>query len=439
MSDILSKYKSKYPWIKDFKLLQNTGMYIGEVDPNLLPPNPKNWRIHSQRQRSTYKAFKEKYGWLGMCIFNLASGKLLDGHLRVEEALKADEVKVPVILVDQEEDGENEILATLDNIGLLAMRNEEALKSLAKSVDNAIGSVRSETDRKLKQLRKDLQEHEFGTQPILKQSQSRLRPVKEPEPDPEEDNSEESEATISDSYESPFDPEDTVKTYVNSSILFDGLSDMSIPEIKRENLATPDLVPKHTYPVESWEDAYHCYSQTFDGTYQPGCIGFYTEDYKFEAVYSQVDATIDWLEQIQPKVLVGPDFSCYTRWPQAKNIFNLYKSRWCTRLWQELGYKVIPTVQILDVHPYVLTTKYVLETLPTKATLSIECRLDSPKDHPILSSWINKIIEVCKPECLMLYAGEEKQKYIIGDVKKGKTELKFLPQIVTVKRKRNFK
>lgn len=435
MKTIIDKYITQYPWLVSFTHLQGTDMWVGEVDPKLLPPNPKNWRIHSQRQRSTYKAFQEKYGWLSLGIFNLASNKLLDGHMRVDEAIKAKTPLIPIIVVDHPEEGENEILATFDNIGLLAQRNEDALKSLTKSVDNALESVKTETDRKLKQLRKDIQDAEWGTSPILKQSTTRLRPL--PPPPPEEVTPSE-EGT--DGYTSYHDPdEDLVKSYVNTQILFDGIGELGIPELLKEGLATPDLAPTFTYPQEPYESAYHCYSQSFDGSYSPGCVGFYTDDFKFEAVYNQSEAFIDWANSIQPKCLIGPDFSAYTLWPLAKNIWSIYRSRWCTRLWQEMGFKVIPTVQILDNPPFTLSTKYVLETLPTKATLSIECRLDTPKDHPILSSWINKIIDVCKPECMVLYAGEEKQKYIIGDLKKGKTKLIFLPQSVTVKRKQKFK
>lgn len=435
MSPIITKYKKQYPWIAKFTHLPGTDMLVGEVDPKLLPPNPKNWRIHSQRQRSTYKAFQEKYGWLSLGIFNLASNKLLDGHMRVDEAIKSNSPVIPIVVVDHPEEGENEILATFDNIGLLAQRNEDALKSLTKSVDNALTHVKTETDRKLKQLRKDIQDTDWGTSPVLKQSNTRLRPL--PSPSPEED-SEES-PSISDAYASPHNPESVIQTYINSDVLFDGISELGIPELTRAGLATPDLAPTCTYPSEPYENAYHCYSQSFDTSYNPGCIGFYTDDFKFEAVYSQAEDFIEWCNEIQPKCLIGPDFSSYTKWPLAKNIWNLYRSRWCTRLWQEVGLKVIPTVQILDEAPYQLTTKYVLETLPTKATLAIECRLDSPKDHPILSSWINKIIQVCKPECLVLYAGQEKQKYVIGDIKKSKTQLIFLPQINTVKRKQRSK
>lgn len=435
MKTLIDKYKSQYPWIKSFTLLKGAGLYVGEVDPNLLPPNPKNWRIHSQRQRATYKAFQEKYGYLGMAIFNLATNRLLDGHMRVDEAIKADQSSIPLILVDEpDETRENEILVNFDHIGLLAQRNEEALRSLTKSIEQKVTNIRTEGERKLGQLRKDIVETSYGTSPLLKQSKSRLRPISPP-PEEEEETVEEEEETVPDSYET-FDSGEVINTYVRSNVLFDGLSEMGIPELLREGLATPDLAPRYTFPQEPYEKAYHCYSQTYDGSYYPGCIGFYTHDEKFEGVYNDIGRFIEWAKEINPGCLIGPDFSAYTTWPVAKSLYNVYRSRWCTRMWQEVGFKVIPTVQIIDTAPYTLTTRYVLETLPTKATLSIECRTDEKKKFPKLISWIHKIISVCKPECLVLYGGEEKQKYIIGDLKPGKTELIFLPQAVTVKRNR---
>lgn len=435
-TDVISKYKSKYSWITDSKQFLDGDLLVCDVPISYLKENPKNWRIHSQRQRATYRAFKEKHGWLGLCLFNLRSGLIVDGHLRISEAVKADEKTVPCVLIDKDEDSENDILATFDNIGLLAQRNEQALKSITKSVDAAIGSIKTENDRKLKQLRKDLLETEFGSKPILEQAKSRLRPIKEEPPEEEE---EEPSAEPDSHYESPDYPEDTVQTVINTDIYFDGLTEMGIPELSKENLATPDLVPTCTFPDDP-ESAYHCYSQTFDGTYYPGCIGFYTDDSKFEAVYNQADDFIEWAQQIQPKVLIGPDFSCYTHWPIAKSMWNLYRARWCTRLWQQFNFKVIPNVPAIDLHPYVLTTKYCLETLPTRATLAIQCRTTSNEPEAIeyLVRWVNKIIDVCNPECLVLYAGLEKQKYLIGDIKynKKRNQLAWLPQIITVKRKR---
>jgi hypothetical protein len=439
MPTLIDKYKSQYPWLKTFIHLKGTDLCVGEVDPSKLPPNPKNWRIHSQRQRATYKAFQEKFGYLGMALFNVRTNHLLDGHMRVDEALKAKTPRIPLMVVDFEESSENEVLATLDNIGLMAITNNEALRSLTKSVDKAVDKVKTENERKLKQLRKDLLDTNFGSKPILKQSQSRLRPLEDQDsssPSPEEsEGSEEDESVPTDHYESAW-KDGPIQTFINPAILYDGLTELGIPELSKENLATPDLAPTCTYPDDPAEQAYHCYSQSFSDEYDPGCIGFYTEDHKFECVYNQAAEFVEWAINMNPRCLIGPDFSCYTHWPLAKNIWNLYRARWCTRLWQDAGLKVIPNVPILDGPPYTLSTKYSLETLPTKATLAVQCRTQEARAAKGVVEWINRIIEVCKPVCMVLYAGEEKQKYMLGDLKKGKTQLIFLPQIVTVKRKR---
>jgi hypothetical protein len=351
--------------------------------------------------------------------------------MRVDEALKAKTPRIPLMVVDLNEASENEVLATLDNIGLMAITNNEALQSLTKSVDKSIEKVKTENERKLKQLRKDLLDHSFGTKPILKQSQSRLRPIEE-----EVSSSPEESEVATDHYESAW-KDGPVQTFVNASILYDGLTELGIPQLSTDNLATPDLAPTCTYPDGPGEKAYHCYSQSFSDEYDPGCIGFYTDDHKFECVYNQAAEFVEWAINMNPRCLIGPDFSCYAHWPLAKNIWNLYRARWCTRLWQDTELKVIPNVPILDGPPYPLSIKYSLETLPTKATLAIQCRTQEAKSASGVVEWINKVIEVCKPVCMVLYAGEEKQKYMLGDLKKGKTQLIFLPQIVTAKRKRN--
>ena len=432
MKTLIDKYKNQYPWIKSFIHLKGTDMYIGEVNPNDLPPNPKNWRIHSQRQRATYKAFYEKFGYLGLALFNIRTYKLLDGHMRVDEAIKSNEKAIPIVIVDLAEEAENEVLATLDNIGLLAITNNEALKSLTKSVDTAMSKVKTENDRKLKQLRKDVLSTDFGTKPVLKQSKTRLRPIEE---ETEEQPVEDSSSSPPENYESGWEG-GPIQTFINPAILYDGLTELGIPELSKDNLATPDIAPRFTYPDEPLDKAYHCYTQSFSEEYDPGCIGFYTEDHKFECVYDQAVDFVEWALGMNPKCLIGPDFSCYTHYPFAKNIWALYRARWCTRFWQDNGLNVIPNVPILDGAPYKLSIKYSLETLPTRATLAIQCRTNEQKAAEGLTKWVNKIIEVCKPECLVMYAGEEKQKYMIGDLKKAKTELIFLPQIITVKRKR---
>lgn len=421
---IIDRYISTYPWLSEAIHIPEVDMYLVVVDPTQLSANPKNWRTHSSRQRTTFNSFKDKYGWLNVLIFNLQTGKLLDGHMRTEEAIKNKEL-VPIRIVDLTEEEENEVLATFDNIGLMATRNNQALQSLINSANTEhLTRAKTQVEARMQQLRNDLASSlEETPATILPQSKKRVK-LKKEEPEESED--------------APVLTSPAFKTTIDPNVIFDGLSDLCIPAFLPEKLCLPIDAPRKTYcGEESSQQHYYCYSQTFYDEIQVGTVGFYTEDYKFENTYDNPDDFIEWALDLNPVALVTPDFSAYTVWPMIKNLWSLYRSRWVGRLWQEAGLNVIPTVQILD-SSYTNTVKYVLETLPFKCpTLSIECRLDSPKDSPKLIKWINTIVDTVNPQCLLLYAGQEKQKYIHGDLhRKKQTEYIYLPQIITAKNER---
>jgi hypothetical protein len=350
--------------------------------------------------------------------------------MRVDEALKAGH-PVPVRLVDLTEDEENEVLGTFDNIGLMATRNNAALQSLLNSTNTEhLTRAKTQVDQRMQQLRNDLQSaipEDTVNQTILPQSKKRVK-IKEDPPDDE-----------SSTLEGSTRLQSAFRTTINTSVIFEGTTDLGIPTFLPEKLCTPECAPRSTYSGgENSPDQYHCYTQTFyDDGGQIGTVGFYTDDHKFESVYDNPEQFIEWATEVSPRSIITPDFSSYTIWPMVKNLWSLYRSRWLGRLWQEAGLTIIPTVQILD-SSYEKTIPYVLETLPAKCpTVAIECRLDSPKDSPKLVRWINTIVDVVKPECFVLYAGQEKQKYIHGDLKRKKqTDYRFLPQIITAKNER---
>ncbi|MFA5693595.1 MAG: ParB N-terminal domain-containing protein, partial [Acholeplasmataceae bacterium] len=86
----------------------------GEMDPHELIPNPKNWRTHPKLQEKALEGALEDIGWIQDVIVNERTGKLLDGHLRVELAKKRGEHKIPVVMVDLSEEEEELALITLD-------------------------------------------------------------------------------------------------------------------------------------------------------------------------------------------------------------------------------------------------------------------------------------------------------------------------------------
>jgi hypothetical protein len=69
---------------------------------------------------------------------------------------------------------------------------------------------------------------------------------------------------------------------------------------------------------------------------------FFLDDYRFERVWNRPSVYVPRLSQFP--VVLTPDFSLYLDWPFSVNLWNVYRSRWLGRYWQEHGITVVPTV-----------------------------------------------------------------------------------------------
>jgi ParB-like chromosome segregation protein Spo0J len=92
--------------------------------------NPANWRQHPKLQADALSSVLAEVGYVQQVIINERSGRLVDGHLRVELAERHGEASVPAVWVDLSDDEERLILATLDPLGALAETNRDALGAL---------------------------------------------------------------------------------------------------------------------------------------------------------------------------------------------------------------------------------------------------------------------------------------------------------------------
>jgi DNA methylase len=108
-----------------------------DVEPRTLVPNPQNWRLHPESQRRALRAVLDSIGWVGHVTVNRATGHLVDGHLRVEEAIARGEPTVPVELVELSLDEERLVLAALDPISGLALGDPSALAELIASLSTS--------------------------------------------------------------------------------------------------------------------------------------------------------------------------------------------------------------------------------------------------------------------------------------------------------------
>lgn len=112
-------------------LWQNRIVGYGEKAAKDFKFNPNNWRVHSDLQRGALGSILSEVGWVTGVVENLTTGNLLDGHARIEEALKlSPETLVPFLKVELTETEEKKILALLDPIGAMATTDSDKLQEL---------------------------------------------------------------------------------------------------------------------------------------------------------------------------------------------------------------------------------------------------------------------------------------------------------------------
>lgn len=118
---------------------------LAMADPRALVANPLNPKIHHGLQREALSEALAGIGWVSPVVVNRATGMLVDGHGRVEEAIAAGVTAVPVLYVELDPEEELQVLATLDPIRGLASYDGAKLRELIGESDvaevGALGAV----------------------------------------------------------------------------------------------------------------------------------------------------------------------------------------------------------------------------------------------------------------------------------------------------------
>ena len=107
----------------------------GYESPENLLANPENWRIHPKYQQDVLKGVLDEVGWVQNVIVNRITGHIVDGHLRVQLALRENQTEIPVVYVELNPDEERKILALIDPIGGLATTDQEMLNDLIAQIE----------------------------------------------------------------------------------------------------------------------------------------------------------------------------------------------------------------------------------------------------------------------------------------------------------------
>lgn len=123
------------------KSWKNRIVEYADVSPDQLLANPKNFRRHPGPQQNALQGMIDEVGYLDPVLCQKSTGMVIDGHLRVELAMRANQSTLPVAYVDLTDAEADLALATYDPIGALAYADTEQLKALLDDVSTGDAAV----------------------------------------------------------------------------------------------------------------------------------------------------------------------------------------------------------------------------------------------------------------------------------------------------------
>jgi hypothetical protein len=118
----------------------------GDVKPDDLLANPLNFRRHPGTQMDALRGSMKELGWLKTIIVNKTTGHVLDGHARVEEAMRQGLPTIPATIVELTPEEERLALAVLDPITELATRDQAILDQLLADVETQDAGIQALLD-----------------------------------------------------------------------------------------------------------------------------------------------------------------------------------------------------------------------------------------------------------------------------------------------------
>lgn len=123
------------------------------------------------------------------------------------------------------------------------------------------------------------------------------------------------------------------RNYENlNKAVFKGVGKFDIPEIRPVYCDTQNWI--------SFNFAKTCADPEGHG------IHFFIDDYQFVRLWAQPDTYIPMLSKFD--AIMTPDFSTYTDFPKAIQIYNHFRKHWLGAYWQWQGFTVVPTISWSD-------------------------------------------------------------------------------------------
>ena len=128
-------------------------------------------------------------------------------------------------------------------------------------------------------------------------------------------------------------------------------------------------------------------------------VHFFLDDYQFKRVWEIPSKQIARLQKF--RCVCSPDFSIYTDFPKALQIYSHYKKHWCAAYWEDNGIEVIPSINWGDESTY----SWCFDGEPTGGTVAItsqgtQNRSDTKK---LFLKGYDAMLERLQPDTIIFY------------------------------------
>ena len=128
-------------------------------------------------------------------------------------------------------------------------------------------------------------------------------------------------------------------------------------------------------------------------------VHFFVDDYQFIRLWKNPQGYVDLLKKF--KCIFTPDFSMYTDFPIAMQIYNHYREHWLGAYYQQQGIKVIPAICWSDKKSF----EWCFDGELTHSTVSVSS-VGTQKDKQSKLAFIDgyeKMLEKLEPEKIIFY------------------------------------
>ena len=128
-------------------------------------------------------------------------------------------------------------------------------------------------------------------------------------------------------------------------------------------------------------------------------VHFFIDDYQFSRLWTSIDRYVDMLSQF--RYVMTPDFSTYTDFPKAIQIYNHYRKHWVGAYLQEAGIEVIPTISWSTPDSF----EWCFDGEPTQRTVAISSvgSTNSRAKRELFLTGYNAMMERLHPDTILFY------------------------------------